>query len=239
MPDQRLLDDLVRQAAATLAAVRLNAELQQSRERLVNAREEERRRIRRDLHDGLGPTLAALGLKLETARNRLADDPRADVLLAELAERTQGAVGDIRRLVYALRPPALDDLGLVGALRQLASSLEGQQLHGLKVSVEAVELPTLPAAVEVAVYRIVQEALTNVAKHAHAAHARVLLSPEMVRCRYPWRTMAAACPPNTAPGWAWPRCASAPRSWAARVSCRAAPRVAPVRWRPCRSEKSR
>ena len=173
--DQRLLDDLLRQAAAALAAVRLNAELQRSRERLVNAREEERRRIRRDLHDGLGPTLAALGLKLETARNRLSDDPRADVLLAELAERTQAAVGDIRRLVYALRPPALDDLGLVGALRQLASSLEGQQLNGLKISVEAAQLPALPAAVEVAVYRIVQEALTNVARHAHASTARVVL----------------------------------------------------------------
>jgi signal transduction histidine kinase len=175
--DRRLVDDLVRQAAAALAAVRLNSELQRSRERLVNAREEERRRIRRDLHDGLGPTLAALGLKLETARNRLSDDPRADALLGELAERTQAAVGDIRRLVYALRPPALDELGLLGALRHLADGLEGQQLNGLKVSVDAtVPLPALPAAVEVAVYRIAQEALTNVARHAHASSARVALS---------------------------------------------------------------
>ena len=171
--DRRLLDDLLRQAAAALAAVRLNVELLRSRERLVNAREEERRRIRRDLHDGLGPTLAALGLKLETARNRLSDDPRADVLLGELAERTQAAVGDIRQLVSALRPPALDELGLAGALRQLGASLEGQQLNGLKVSIADLELPALPAAVEVAVYRIVQEALTNVARHAHAGSARV------------------------------------------------------------------
>jgi signal transduction histidine kinase len=155
--------------------VRLNGELQRSRERLVTAREEERRRIRRDLHDGLGPTLAALGLKLETARNRLADDPRADVLLAELAERTQAAVGDIRRLVYALRPPALDELGLVGTLRQLGDGLAGQHLGGLSVSIEASELPALPAAVEVAVYRIVQEALTNVTRHARATTARVHL----------------------------------------------------------------
>jgi signal transduction histidine kinase len=173
--DRRLVDDLLRQAAAAVATVRLTAELQRSREHLVSAREEERRRIRRDLHDGLGPTLAALGLKLETARNRLADDPRADGLLSELAERTQAAVGDVRRLVYALRPPSLDELGLVGALRQLADSLEGEHLNGLHVSVDAADLPPLPAAVEVAVYRIVQEALTNVARHAHAGTALVRL----------------------------------------------------------------
>jgi signal transduction histidine kinase len=173
--DRRLLEELSRQAAAAVAAVRLTSELQRSRERLVNAREEERRRIRRDLHDGLGPTLAALGLKLETARNRLADDPRADVLLSELAERTQGAVADIRRLVYALRPPALDELGLVGAVRQLSASLEGQQRNGLRVHVEAADLPALPAAVEVAAYRIVQEALTNVVRHAGAQSACVRL----------------------------------------------------------------
>jgi len=113
--DRRLLDDLARQAAAALYAVRLNVDLQRSRERLVMAREEERRRLRRDLHDSLGPTLAALGLKVETARNRLGRDSAADGLLADLSVRTQGAVADIRRLVYGLRPPALDDLGLIGA----------------------------------------------------------------------------------------------------------------------------
>ncbi len=73
----------------------------------------------RDLHDGLGPTLAALGLKLETARNRLGRDPHVDALQADLAERTQAAVADIRRLVYV---PALDELGLVGALCQVAGA---------------------------------------------------------------------------------------------------------------------
>ena len=97
--------------------MQLTADLQRSRERLVLAREEERRRLRRDLHDGLGPRLAALTLRLETARDVLADDPRADALLSDLAGRMQEAVADIRRLVYALRPPALDELGLVGALR--------------------------------------------------------------------------------------------------------------------------
>jgi signal transduction histidine kinase len=167
--DRRLLDDLVRQAAAAVHAVRLTADLQRSRQQLVSAREEERRRLRRDLHDGLGPTLAALGLKLETARNRLGHDRQAEALLADLAERTQAAVADIRRLVYALRPPALDELGLVGALRQVASASDMQAPDGLRVGVDTPDrLPPLAAAVEVAAFRIAQEALTNVVRHARA-----------------------------------------------------------------------
>jgi len=124
--DRALLEDLARQAGIAAHAVRLTADLkrltvdlQRSREHLVTAREEERRRLRRDLHDGLGPQLASLTLKLETARNRLAHDPLADTLLSDLAQRTQATVADIRRLVYALRPPALDELGLLSALREL------------------------------------------------------------------------------------------------------------------------
>src|SRR5205823_82208 len=115
--DRRLLDDLAHQAGVAVHAVRLTADLRRSRERLVVAREEERRRLRRDLHDGLGPRLAGLLLRLETARDRLAQDPVANTLLADLMRRMQDAVADIRRLVYALRPPALDELGLVSALR--------------------------------------------------------------------------------------------------------------------------
>ena len=174
--DRRLLDDLCRQAAAAVHAVRLAADLQRSRQQLVSAREEERRRLRRDLHDGLGPTLAALGLKLETARNRLGQDPQADALLADLAERTQAAVADIRRLVYGLRPPTLDELGLVGALRQVASASDLQARDGLRVGVEAPDrLPPLPAAVEVAAFRIAQEAVTNVVRHARARTCTIRL----------------------------------------------------------------
>ena len=142
--DRRLLDDLARQAAAAVHAVRLTADLQRSRQRLVSAREEERRRLRRDLHDGLGPTLAALGLKLETARNRLDRDPQAAALLADLADRTHAAVADIRRLVYALRPPALDELGLLGALRQLTNGTPALPSEGLGVTLEATDPPPLP-----------------------------------------------------------------------------------------------
>ncbi|GAC1431592.1 MAG: hypothetical protein NVSMB65_05100 [Chloroflexota bacterium] len=115
--DQRLLDGLARQVGVAAHAVRLTADLQRSRERLVTAREEERRQLRRDLHDGLGPALAGFTLTVGAARNLLAHDPAlADMLLADLGTAIETAVGDIRRLVSNLRPPALDELGLVGAL---------------------------------------------------------------------------------------------------------------------------
>ncbi|MGN6672274.1 MAG: sensor histidine kinase [Thermomicrobiales bacterium] len=179
--DRRLLADLARQAGVATRAVRLAdearqlaADLQASRERLVLAREEERRRLRRDLHDGLGPRLASLTLRVETARDRLAADPLADQLLADLAERMAEAVADIRRVVYALRPPALDDLGLVGAMRQ---AVEGYQPGATRFVIEApAALPPLPAAVEVAAYHIVQEALTNVVRHAGARDCVIRLA---------------------------------------------------------------
>lgn len=100
-------------------AGRLTADLRRSRERLVVAREEERRCLRRDLHDGLGPMMASLTLTLAAAREYLRRDPvTADALLQEMAHHLQGAAGDIRRLVYELRLPTLDDLGLLGALRE-------------------------------------------------------------------------------------------------------------------------
>jgi signal transduction histidine kinase len=167
--DLRLLSALARQAGLAVQAVRLTVDLQRARERLVTAREEERRRLRRDLHDGLGPQLASLTLKLETARNKLAHDPLADSLLTDLTSRTQTAVADIRRLVYALRPPALDELGLVPALREQAFQYSQPGPSPLLITCEAPQpLPPLPAAVEVAVYRIAQEALTNVVRHARA-----------------------------------------------------------------------
>jgi signal transduction histidine kinase len=172
--------------------VRLTAELRRSnarliaaRERLVTAREEERRRLRRDLHDGLGPALAALTLKVGAARKLLPRDREAaDALLAELSDDIQATVSDIRRLVYDLRPPTLDELGLVGAIRERATQYSfgnagnGSDVEGaLRVIVIAPErLPALPAAVEVAAYRIAVEALTNVARHAHAHTCQVRLT---------------------------------------------------------------
>jgi signal transduction histidine kinase len=171
--DRRLLDDLARQVGVAARAVRLAEEahqltvdLQASRERLVLAREEERRRLRRDLHDGLGPRLAALTLRLETAQDVFAHDARAVSLFADLSTRTADAVGDVRRIVYDLRPPALDELGLSGAVRQAAESYSPHDMH-IAVAVED-DLSGLPAAVEVAAYRIATEALTNAVRHASA-----------------------------------------------------------------------
>jgi signal transduction histidine kinase len=172
--DRQLLEDLARHAGVIAHALRLTSDLRRSRERIVVAREEERRRLRRDLHDGLGPMLASLTLTLAAAREYLPRDPvTTDTLLQELATQVQGAVEDIRRLVYELRPPALDDLGLVGALRdQAARSTQG----GLQVDVEAPQtVDPLPAAVEVAAYRIGLEALTNVVRHAQASNCTILV----------------------------------------------------------------
>ena len=150
--DEQLLGDLVRQAATAARTSRLADELQESRERLVVAREEERRRIRRDLHDGLGPALSGVVFRLESARLLVDRDPEAAKgHLAATSEHVQEVVADVRRLVHDLRPPALDDLGLVGALRQLADRLSGPDLT---VRVAADDLGALPAAVEVAAYRI-------------------------------------------------------------------------------------
>ncbi len=183
--DRRLVKQFAHQAGVAAYAVRLTHELQRSRERLVTAREEERRRIRRDLHDGLGPTLAAQTLKVGAARALLAQNPMAaDQLLAELERDMETALIDIRRLVYDLRPPALDELGLVAAIRETIAQYNSPRSRNgvsgqdeqLQICIEAPEhLPPLPAAVEVAVYRIVQEALTNVVRHARAHTCNVRL----------------------------------------------------------------
>jgi two-component system, NarL family, sensor kinase len=161
-----LLGDLARQVGITLYAAQLSDALQASRTQLVAAREEERRRIRRDLHDGLGPTLAAMRLQLGAARRTFRTEPdAADALLAELRAEIAEATAAIRSLVYDLRPPLLDEHGLVGALQSLGQLIEPQPLR-LHLPER---LPALPAAVEVALYRIAAEALLNVARHAHAA----------------------------------------------------------------------
>ena len=164
--DRRLLDDLARRVGAAARELGLRQDLQRSRERLVLAREEERRRLRRALHDEVGPAIAGLGLRTEAARRLVQTDPSgaADALVV-VRDGTQGLVDDIRRLAYDLRPPALDELGLAGALQQHARAVPS-----LTVTVTAADLGALPAAVEAAAYRIAIEAVTNAARHA-AAHA--------------------------------------------------------------------
>jgi signal transduction histidine kinase len=180
--DHRLIVDLIPQVAAAVHAVGLSQELQSARQRIVQLREEERRRIRRDLHDGLGPALAGLTFTLEAVRN-LADSDleRADELLVSATEQVQTMIGDVRRLIYGLRPPALDQLGLAASLRGLASQ---ESTPETSVTIDAPSsLPALPAAVEVAAFWIAREALTNVKRHARArtCNVRVAVEPTVLR----------------------------------------------------------
>lgn len=170
--DERLLATIAPLIATTLRAVQLSEALQASRREIVTGREEERRRLRRDLHDGLGPVLASLALQADTAQELVDNDPvETKQILAAITQEAQNAVADIRRLVYDLRPPALDELGLVKALRQTTRP------PPLQVIVEAARpLPALPAAVEVAAYRITQEAINNAARHGQAKHCLVTLA---------------------------------------------------------------
>jgi two-component system, NarL family, sensor kinase len=173
--DREVLGILAAPVAVALHAVLLSQELQRSRERLVAAREEERRRLRRDLHDGLGPILTAVTLKADAARSALEVAPdRADALLAELRGDAKQAIGDLRRAVEDLRPAALDELGLLGALGQQVDRFARRGLSIALVAPPA--LPVLPAAVEVAAYRICTEALTNVARHAQAHQVTITLT---------------------------------------------------------------
>ncbi|MFN2147818.1 MAG: histidine kinase, partial [Anaerolineales bacterium] len=171
--DLRLLENISQQTGAVAHSARLTADLQRARQRLVTALEEERRRIRRDLHDGLGPQLASLSLKLDAAQNLLESKPtKAGELLMESKHQVQDAVEDIRRLVYNLRPPALDELGLMSALRERAATFgEG---GSPRIIIEGPDRMTeLPAAVEVAAYRIIQEAINNASRHAGAENCWV------------------------------------------------------------------
>jgi signal transduction histidine kinase len=169
LPERQLLGEIARQVASVAHAVSLTEELSRSRERLVAATEEERRRLRRDLHDGLGPALAGVALGLHRARIRVTADPAvATAQLEQLAGQVQAAVDDVRRLVYGLRPPALDELGLVAAIDEQARALGGVQVSGAVGD-------DLPAAVEVAAYRIALEAMTNAVRHSGSGSCQVSL----------------------------------------------------------------
>ncbi|GGS98390.1 sensor histidine kinase [Nonomuraea spiralis] len=194
--DERVLDTLVPYAADVAHAVRMAADLQRSRERMLAAREEERRRLRRDLHDGLGQTLSGLAMTVNMARLSLRTSPEAaDGLLGELRTGMDAVTGDLRQLVYGLRPPALDDLGLAAAVRALA----GPDGSAAEVVTEG-DLTGLPAAVEVAVYRIAQEALTNVRRHARATRVRVELRREPGALRLLVADDGVGLPPGHRPG---------------------------------------
>ena len=176
--DRRLLASVAGQVAVVAYALCVSADLQRSREQLVATREEERRRLRRDLHDGLQPALAGVTLGLQAVRNVIGEGSRDDgagELLGRLSSELETASADVRRLLYNLRPPALDALGLVGALRQQAIRFSLSPAAPDVVVKAGDDLAALPAAVEVAAYRICQEALENVRKHAAATTCEIVV----------------------------------------------------------------
>lgn len=180
--DARVLRLVAPMLEQTMRAQALASQVQVSREALVGAVEEERRRLRRELHDELGPRLSGIAFTSDAARNLVRPDPAgAEQMLTVLRAETVTAIDVIRRLVYAMRPPAIDELGLVPALQQHAKSLRNVAGDHVSVGITTPSaLPELPAAVEVAVYRIVTEALTNIARHTTSPTATVTLTPDHV-----------------------------------------------------------
>jgi signal transduction histidine kinase len=140
-------------------------DLSTSRRHIVNEREEERVRLRRELHDGLGPSLAAIGLGLRQLEQRTGGG-----VVRELADEVQRAVSEVRRICDGLRPAALNELGVADALTE---SIEPLQRFGPRITLTVEDLPTLAPAVEVAAFRIVMEAVTNAVRHADAQHVQV------------------------------------------------------------------
>ncbi|MDF1489608.1 histidine kinase [Tessaracoccus caeni] len=166
--ETELLRDIAGQAAIAARSYRITLELRQARESLVRSREDERLRIRRDLHDGLGPAIAGARMQVAAARNARVAAPE---LLSSVQETLTECTQEVRRIVDGLRPGALDR-GLVPAIKQRADAIGPVPL----VTVEtAGELDDLGAAVDVALFRIVTEALSNAARHSGAEHVWVRL----------------------------------------------------------------
>ena len=175
--ERKLLGTIAALTASTVQAVQTSEAMQQSRRRIVTAREEERRRLRRDLHDGVGPALASLPLKIDAALDLIDQQDRSAAdLLGSVKRQAQELVADVRRVVHDLRPPALDELGLVEALRGSVTQLGGhRQAPEIDFAADG-DFDEVSAAAEAAAYHITLEAVNNVIRHAQAAHCWVRLA---------------------------------------------------------------
>jgi signal transduction histidine kinase len=174
--DERLLEAAAAQVGLVLHAQALTEDLREAREDLVASAADERRRLRREIHDGVGPTLAGIGLGVESAARAVdRDPPRARRLLEEVRSDVTALVDEVRGVVDGLRPGLLDELGLIGSVRVMAEGLGRRCSVDVRVICDPAPDLALPAAVEVAAYRIVGEALTNLARHADASTATVTL----------------------------------------------------------------
>lgn len=193
--DHEVLRFLADQAAPAVASLGLYEDLRASREQIVTAREEERRRLRRDIHDGLGPALSALRLRIDTARAAVPDSapvaPSLEVISSGVAE----LIEDVRRVADGLVPGALAEVGLGPAVRGLAARVCGQQPQ-VRVRFAPDPLPELPAAVEAAIYQITAEAITNVVRHAKARRVWVTLAADARFLRIEVRDDGVGMPPQ-------------------------------------------
>ena len=198
--DKKALAVLAAPVTAAAFALRLTGDLDRARQRVLVVREEERRRLRRDLHDGLGPQLSSVVMSLDTAVASLdrGEPDRVRTVLAGTTDQVREAVADVRRLVRGLRPPVLDELGLSAAVQALATSLLDPSTR-IEVLSDG-DLTSLPAAVEAAAYRIAAEAVTNAARHAGASAVRVemAVSPTALELRIADDGRGLA--PSSAPG---------------------------------------
>jgi len=200
--DEQVLRLVAPLLAQTLRARAVAAEQKMSREATVRALEEERRRLRRDLHDGLGPRLSGIAFSADAARNTVRSDPGvAESLLVTVRSEAATAMAEIRQLVYGMRPPALDELGLVPALRQHAATLRTADDHPLTVTFAAADVPPVPAAWESAAYRIVTGALDNAARHSGSDRAEVLLATSDGSLLVEVRDPGCADAVNSRPAW--------------------------------------
>jgi len=172
-PDPRVLEAVAAPIAVVVHARRLDREVAAARSRALTATLDERARLRRDLHDGLGPSLSGMVLGLDAVSARLASDPgSAAEVTGRLRIEAEQAVEEVRRIIDALRPSALDGRGLVPALRERAAAVGLRR--GVTVEVAAPDpMPPLSGPVEEAAFRIAEEAVTNVVRHAGATHCLV------------------------------------------------------------------
>jgi signal transduction histidine kinase len=195
--DLELIQSLAREVGPAVQAVRLHQDLLRSRAEVVALREDERRRLRRDLHDGLGPTLAAIRLKAGLAARQVPPESAARGLLGEIDTEVTTSLADVRRLVEALRPPALDELGLLGAVRSRATALAGEMEIDVTGSNPA---GSLPAAIETAAYRIVVEAMTNAVRHSQGTRCTVSILITDVAVELSVRDDGGGLNPGRTPG---------------------------------------
>ena len=177
--DRQVLGLLTPSLGLLLRTLALSEELRTARAAVVEARERERVRLHRDLHDGLGPTLTSAAYRADAAANLIAGDPdRARALLAQSRADVREALAEVRRVAYGLRPIPLDELGLVAAIRERAGQL------GSAIAVRAPEpMPELSPALELAAYRIALEGISNAQRHATGASILVELSAADGRLR--------------------------------------------------------